>query len=204
MTCDGGRPSERADVAALAARVRAAAPGLGPVRLVCVDGPAGSGKSTLAGVLATALADDAEAPLAVALLHPDDFYEGWSGGFAPELGDRLERQVLAPLRAGLAGRWRRFDWVAGEFAEWRELPVPDVLVIEGCGSADARVAAHAVLSVYVEAPPRVRMRRGIERDGEGMHAEWVRWQVRESAHFEAQRTRQRADVVVDGTLEPVR
>jgi hypothetical protein len=43
-------------VADLAGRVRAAAPQLGGVRLVCVDGPAGSGKTTLARRLSSALA----------------------------------------------------------------------------------------------------------------------------------------------------
>src|SRR5665647_2299920 len=41
-------------VHALAGLVRAAEPGLGGVRLVCVDGPAGSGKTTLAAAIAAA------------------------------------------------------------------------------------------------------------------------------------------------------
>ena len=32
-----------------------------------------------------------------------------------------------------------------------------------------------------------------------MREEWVHWQVREAAHFASERTRERADVVVDGT-----
>lgn len=194
MSCDGGRPSEPARLGALAARVRDAQPGLGSVRLVCVDGPAGSGKTTLAERIATLLrADGAE----VAVLHLDDLYEGWSG-----LGGawhRIEDQVLAPLGHGVPGRWQRYDWEAGAFAEWRDLPVPDVLVLEGCGSCPAAVDDRVALRVFVEAPPRLRLRRGIERDGEALRAEWIRWQVQEAAQFEAERTRERADVVVDGT-----
>lgn len=191
MTCDGGRPAEPADVQDLARRVRAAPARLGPVRLVCVDGPAGSGKTTLAAALADRLGPGA------VVLHLDDLYEGWSG--LDGVWDRLEAQVLEPLGRAAPARWQRYDWVAGAFAEWHDLPVPRYLVLEGCGSAPLAVGRRASLTVFVEAPPRVRLRRGLDRDGEAMREEWVRWQVSEAAHFAAQRTRERADVVVDGT-----
>ncbi len=38
----------------------------------------------------------------------------------------------APARA--AGRYQRYDWPTGAFADWVDVPVPDVLVLEGCGS----------------------------------------------------------------------
>ena len=53
--------------------------------------------------------------------------------------------------------------------------------------------------MWVEAPHGVRMRRGIERDGEAFAPHWDRWAVTEAAHFAEHRTRERADVVVDGT-----
>lgn len=196
MTCDGARPAEPAHLDALATAVLAAAPGLGQVRLVCVDGPAGSGKSTLAAALADRLAADVGS---VVVLHLDDLYEGWSG--LGGVWDRVEDQVLGPLGRGEPGRWQRYDWVAGAFAEWHDLPVPAVLVLEGCGSAPRAVDGRAALTVFVEAPPRLRLRRGLERDGEALRPQWVDWQVHEAAHFATERTRERADVVVDGTAE---
>jgi uridine kinase len=195
MSCDGGRPAVPADVPGLVRRALEAPPTLGPVRLVCVDGPAGSGKTTLAARLAEALGPGA------VVVHLDDLYEGWSG--LDGVWDRVEDEVLGPLGRGEPGCWRRYDWVAGAFAEWHDLPVPGVLVLEGCGSAPLAVDGRAVLRLFVEAPPRLRLRRGLDRDGEAMREEWVRWQVHEEAHFAAQRTRARADVVVDGTA-PVR
>lgn len=194
MTCEGARASTAVSVAELAGRVASAAPVLGPVRLVCVDGPAGSGKTTLADRLADGLRDEG---LAVSVVHLDDLYEGWSG--LGGVWDRVETQVLGPLGRGAPGRWQRYDWIEGRFAEWHDLPVPDVLVLEGCGSAPRAVDGRAVLSLYVEAPPRVRLRRGLDRDGEAMRPEWLRWQVLEAAQFATERTRERADVVVDGT-----
>lgn len=180
-------------VGALADRVLAAVPRLGPVRLVCVDGPAGSGKTTLAAALAERL--DAFGSR-VAVLHMDDLYEGWSGleGAWP----RVEEQVLGPLAAGRPGRWRRYDWVAGRFAEWHDLPVPDVLVLEGCGSAPRAVDDRVALRVWVEVPATLRLRRGLERDGEHVREHWLAWAEAEHAHFAAERTRERSDVVVDG------
>lgn len=179
----------------LAGRVSRADPLLGPVRLVCVDGPAGSGKTTLADALARALRGAGSG--AVAVIHLDDLYEGWSG--LGGVWDRVEAQLLGPLGRGEPARWQRYDWVEGRFAEWHDLPVPDVLVLEGCGSAPRDVDGRAVLRLFVEAPPRLRLRRGLDRDGEAMRAEWVRWQVLEAAHFATEQTRERADVVVDGT-----
>ena len=178
-------------VSALADLVRARPPRLGPVRLVCVDGPAGSGKTTLAELLAGALG--------AVVLHLDDLYEGWSG--LDGVFDRLDEQVLTPLAAGRPGRYQRYDWEAGRFAEWRDVPVPEFLVVEGCGSAPLALGDRAVLLAWVEAPESTRLLRGLARDGEHMRAEWLRWQRLEEVHFARERTRDRAEVVVDGLTE---
>lgn len=182
-------------VAELAARVLATPPRLGAVRLVCIDGPAGSGKSTLAGLLATQFD-------AVVLLHLDDLYEGWSG--LSGVWERVEAQVLAPLRRGQPGRYLRYDWVRGSFAEWHDVPPCDVLVLEGCGSAPRAVDDDAVLRVWVEAPAGVRLARGLARDGEALRERWLEWMAAEAAHFAVEATRERADVRVSGDPAPGR
>jgi len=179
-------------IAGLVARVRSGAPRLGPVRLVCIDGPAGSGKTTLAARLAVEL----DAPT----VHLDDLYEGWSG--LDSLWPRLEDQVLRPLAVGLPARWQRYDWSLASFAEWHDLPVPPVLVLEGSGSAPRALGGRASLVVFVEAPWAIRLERGLARDGVELTEEWHRWQARESRHFVEEHTRARADVVIDG-CEPV-
>jgi uridine kinase len=175
-------------VADLADRVRRAAPRLGGTRLVVVDGPAGSGKTTLAGRLATSL----DAPV----VHADDLLAGW--GDLEGWWARLDEQVLGPLATGRAGRYRRYDWDAGEFAEWHDVPAGDHLVVEGCGAARRAADDVAVLRVWVEAPDDVRLVRGLDRDGAAMRPQWLAWMRAERTHFAAEATRERADVVLDG------
>ena len=78
------------------------------------------------------------------------------------------------------------------------MPVTDHLVVEGCGAARRAADPVAVLRVWVEAPSDVRLARGLARDGEAMRAEWLTWMRAEDAHFAAEATRERADVLVDG------
>ena len=178
-------------LAVLVARARAAAPRLGGVRLVCVDGPAGSGKTTLAAALGEALG--------ATVLHLDDLYEGWDG-LDHGLVDRLEEQVLAPLADGRPARYQRYDWEAAAFAEWVDVPLPETLVLEGCGSAARPIARRAGLVVFVEVPADLRLERGLARDGVAMRDHWLRWMGLEAVHHAAERTRERADVVVDGRV----
>lgn len=165
------------------------------MRLVCLDGPAGSGKSTLAAALAERLTSYRGARTAV--VHMDDLYEGWSG--LAGVWSRVEDQVLGPLAAGEPARYRRYDWLAGCFAEWVEVAVPDVLLLEGCGSAPRAVDDRAVLQVFVEAPEEVRLARGLARDGVAERDHWLAWMAEEQGAFAHESTRERADVVVDGT-----
>jgi uridine kinase len=177
------------EIAALARQVRAAPPRCGPTRLVCIDGPSGSGKTTLAARLAAALGHPP-------VLHMDDLYPGWDG-LAASI-PLLYEQVVAPLAAGRAAAYRRFDWHRGEFAERHHLGTPELLVVEGAGCGARVVAERAVLLVWIEAPRAERFRRGIARDGETYRPHWERWARQEAALFAAEGTAGRADVRVDG------
>lgn len=179
--------------AAVAEHVARAPARLGRVRLVCVDGPAGSGKTTLADELRGALVARGVEP---AVVHLDDLYEGWHG-LEGSLWPRLAAQVLEPLRHGRPGRLQRYDWTAGRFGGWQDVPVPDVLVVEGCGAAQREADAVASLRVWVEAPPDVRLARWVARDGAADAAHHAAWRADERVHFARERTRERADLHVD-------
>jgi uridine kinase len=180
----------------------AAPPTLGAGRLVCVDGPAGSGKTTLAAALDRQLRDALRSPGSpadrahVRQVHMDNLYDGWAGletGMAT-----LAQDVVGPLRHGGTGRYRRYDWHRGGFAEERLVPPVEVLLVEGVGAAPAAVADAVTVLVWLETPPEVRSERWLARDGEQMREHWTAWRSQEDAVLTRERTRARADLVVDG------
>jgi uridine kinase len=163
----------------------------GPARVIAVDGPGGAGKSTFAARLSRAFGDGAVVPL----VHTDDF-ASWDDQFG--WGPLLRARVIEPLLSGETGRYQRYDWVDKRFAEWHDVPVADVLIIEGVGAAQRLFADAVAMTVWVETPPDVRLARGIARDGEELREFWQQWIVGEWAHFAADDTFARADLVVIG------
>jgi len=174
------RPAAARVLALLDARTTT--PGL-PV--VCIDGPAGAGKTTLAGEIADARD--------LAVLHLDDLYPGWDGldHFEP-----LARAVLDDLAAGREASYPRYDWYAGDYAEWVVVPAGRGLVLEGVGAGNAGLAAHATVLVWVEAPAEVCDARWLARDGELARVHGPAWRQAEAALFARERTRERADLVI--------
>lgn len=174
--------------AALVSRLRALKPSWGPVRIVAVDGPSAAGKTTFSAALAAAL-DGAP------VVHSDDFPVPWDGeplAWWPP----LTAHVLAPLRTGRPGRFRRYDWRRSAYAEEVTVPVAPVLVIEGVGAA--RQESPAAFRIWVEAPRAVRRRRAAGR-GDDLAA-WDHWAETEAKLFTADRTRERADLAINGNF----
>ena len=167
------------------------APTLGQTRLICVDGPSGAGKTTLAAAVERLARAHHQS---VTTIHMDDLYAGWEG--LPAVGEQLDR-LLLPLAEGQPGRYRRYDWHLGGFAEQVTVPPPDVLILEGVGAGSAQHAARIGVLVWVDAPTPVRMARGLTRDGEVFAPYWDSWARAEAVHFAIQATKQRADVWID-------
>jgi uridine kinase len=163
---------------------------LGDGRLVCLDGPAGSGKTTLAAEVARLVAG-------AHVVHMDDLYAGWSG-IDHAVTEQLD-SILLPLAEGRPGRFRRFDWIADEFAEEHLVEPCPLLVLEGVGSGTRAHAGLCTVLVWVDAPRDLRMTRGIERDGEAFRVQWEAWAESEQVVFAREGTQARADVRVDGT-----
>ncbi|MET8121772.1 hypothetical protein [Micromonospora sp. NPDC005189] len=206
MTLEGGRPSTaEEDVGApvavveaytgLARRVLAGPARLGRTRLVAVDGPSGAGKSRFAARLGDALATlpGGRPPV----VHTDDLLDGWDDQLT--FWPRLDEEVLAPLREGKPGAYRRYSWVRRCFLP-RPVPVPvaPVLILEGVSAARAVVRPELTLAVFVTAPASLRLARAVARDGSEILPELRRWHAGERAHFAADDTAARADLVVDG------
>src|SRR6478736_717644 len=154
------RPPREDHVAAVVSLALVAEPRCGDVVVIALDGPSGAGKTTLARGVELAL----EPTAPVAVVHMDHLYPGWDGlAEAPEL---LATQVLEPLARGERAAYRLWSWVRDEWAGTREVPPCRYLVVDGCGSSVGPARAYAAVTVFVDADPALRMRRGLERDGE--------------------------------------
>jgi uridine kinase len=180
----------------LAAAVIRAPARLGTVRVVAVDGPTGAGKTTFAARLAGALST---AGVRVSVVHTDDLLDGWDDQFT--FWPRLEEGVLAPLRQGRPGRHPVYDWARGRFDATREVPVPDVLIVEGSTTTRPEARAELSLSVFVSATAELRMDRVVTRDGAAVRGPLRRWMDAEAAYFLAHGSHDRVDVLVDGAPE---
>jgi uridine kinase len=167
---------------------RSRPPTLGDGRLVCVDGPAGSGKTTLADAVL-------RREPAAAVVHMDELFEGWDG--LPTVDAQLTT-LLYPLAEGRPGTYRRWDWHTSRWADLVEVAPAPLLVLEGVGSGSLVAEPFTTVLVWVEAPHDLRMRRGIERDGEAFAPYWERWAAAEAEHYARHRTRERAHLVLDG------
>ncbi len=179
--------------AALARHVGELPPRLGPVRLVAVDGPSGAGKTRFA----LALAKELDAPV----VHTDDLLDGWDDQFT--FWQRLEDQVLGPLRRGQPATYRRYQWHRGAFGGDPVLVEPaPVVVLEGVSSARRVIRPELSLAVFVQAPSDLRLARALARDGDdslAYRAYLERWRAAEDRHFAEDATAACADLTVDGT-----
>ncbi len=179
--------------AALAAHVRSLPPRLGPVRLVAVDGPSGAGKTRFA----LGLAKELDAPV----VHTDDLLDGWDDQFT--FWERLEDQVLRPLRRAEPGVYRRYQWHRKEFGGEPVVVEPaPVVVLEGVSAARRAIRPELSLAVFVWAPADLRLARALARDGDdslAYRAYLERWRAAEDRHFESDRTAASADLTIDGT-----
>jgi hypothetical protein len=187
----------RIGAAGLAARLAAWSPGTPRPAVVALDGPSGAGKTTLADLVVTALRDLGQVAVAV---HLDDLYPGWDGLEA--VVPLLVRHVLAPLSGPGPLVVPTWDWrhdVPGPSRTLTALgpPRPDVVLVEGAGGGARACVPYLAGLQWVEAPEDLRRARALARDGDVYGPHWGRWAAQEDRHFAAERTRDRADLVLE-------
>jgi uridine kinase len=169
-------------------------------RLVAIDGRGGSGKSTLAHRLA-------EGWHKAFVIEMDDFYRpSTERAFAPAVHggnydrERLVKGVLEPLASGRPGRYQRYDWEKDRLAEWHDVPADAIVLIDGVYSTSEMLRDYFDYKIWVESPYDVRLKRGLERDGEAMRSEWVdHWMPAEDRYVAAERPDEHANLVFDGS-----
>ena len=173
--------------------------------MIGIDGRGGSGKSTFARAVAEAVAD-------VTVVDFDDFYRpSVERSHGRETGDRelggdfdwrrLRKEVLKPLAVDQPARYRRYDWNLDRLRDDVHVVDPGgVVVVEGSYSTRPELRDFYDVTVWVDAPQPIRLRRGVERDGEDARDRWLNeWMPEEDRYIAAVQPAAHADVIIDGS-----
>jgi hypothetical protein len=164
--------------------------------VLAVDGRSNGGKTTLAARIGAAVPGSA-------VVHTDDIAWAHSRfGWA----DLLIDGILVPVRQGRAVSYRPPRWAEHGRDGAIEVPADcPLLVIEGDGAGRQEVAGLIDALIWVQSDDREAERRVLTRIGKpneaptlGHHREWMTEEIPFNA---AQRTWERADIIVCGTPE---
>lgn len=159
-----------------------------PTAWLGIDGKGATGKTTLAAQICAAV------PGSV-VVHVDDFARPDLRGWERE---RFVAQVCQPLLAGRPARYQRWDFAANRGAEWHQVPVGILVVVEGVSATDASLGVAWDLTVWLEASRETRLRRAARRDGPEQLERWLTdWMPSEDDYEAAQHPQQRVDLIVD-------
>jgi uridine kinase len=159
--------------------------------VIAIDGPAGSGKSTLASEIASGFAGTYD----IEVIHLDELYNGWHEALSDELFQRIS-QLIAAQRASLATDLAIYDWAAKSFSGSREIKAVQLLIIEGVGSSNLLLQNDLTTSIWLDIEQSIGLARVLERDGEQIREEMVKWQKMESEYFARDLTRERAEFIL--------
>lgn len=152
--------------------------------LLAIEGGAGSGKSTLAALLADLYGG--------AVFHADDFFlrpeQRTEARFSQPGGnldrERLEAELLSPLRWGEAGTYRPFDCHTMALSAPRAFVPARLNIVEGSYSFHPTLASYYDLSVFLEVSAGTQRRRILERNGPTWGQRFFdRWIPLENVYF---------------------
>jgi hypothetical protein len=185
-------------VANLTRRVPGRFGGGGRAVVLAVDGRSSSGKTTLAARIR-------ETVTGSVVVHTDDI-AWWHSRFG--WADLLVGGILVPARQGQAVAFRPPRWA--ERGREGSIKVPagcPLLIIEGVGAGRSEASHLIDALVWVQSDERDTERRNLARVGQPGESPTVwhhrEWMAEEVPFIAAQRTWERADLVVSGTPEIV-
>lgn len=172
----------------------------GRCAFVAIDGPCASGKTVFAASLHERFGGN--------VLHMDDFFlrpeQRTPERFAEPGGnvdrERFEAEVLKPLAAGKAVRYRPWDCHTGDFATSRSVEPAALTVVEGSYSMHPALRGYYDLTMCLIVDPSERLRRLEARNPRMLQRFIDEWIPLENRYFESTNTRGSADLLVDTAL----
>ena len=172
----------------------------GRCAFVAIDGPCASGKTVFAASLHERFGGN--------VLHMDDFFlrpeQRTPERFAEPGGnvdrERFEAEVLKPLAAGKAVRYRPWDCHTGDFATSRSVEPAALTVVEGSYSMHPALRGYYDLTMCLIVDPSERLRRLEARNPRMLQRFINEWIPLENRYFESTNTQGSADLLVDTAL----
>lgn len=172
----------------------------GRCAFVAIDGPCASGKTVFAASLHERFGGN--------VLHMDDFFlrpeQRTPERFVEPGGnvdrERFEAEVLKPLAAGKAVRYRPWDCHTGDFATSRSVEPAALTVVEGSYSMHPALRGYYDLTMCLIVDPSERLRRLEARNPRMLQRFIDEWIPLENRYFESTNTQGSADLLVDTAL----
>lgn len=172
----------------------------GRCAFVAIDGPCASGKTVFAASLHERFGGN--------VLHMDDFFlrpeQRTPERFAEPGGnvdrERFEAEVLKPLAAGKAVRYRPWDCHTGDLATSRSVEPAALTVVEGSYSMHPALRGYYDLTMCLIVDPSERLRRLEARNPRMLQRFIDEWIPLENRYFESTNTQGSADLLVDTAL----
>lgn len=172
----------------------------GRCAFVAIDGPCAFGKTVFAASLHERFGGN--------VLHMDDFFlrpeQRTPERFAEPGGnvdrERFEAEVLKPLAAGKAVRYRPWDCHTGDFATSRSVEPAALTVVEGSYSMHPALRGYYDLTMCLIVDPSERLRRLEARNPRMLQRFIDEWIPLENRYFESTNTQGSADLLVDTAL----
>lgn len=166
--------------------------------IVAIDGCCASGKTTLAKRLGEAYG--------ARVLHMDDFFlrpeQRTPERYAEPGGnvdyERFAEEVLAPLRAGRAYCYRRYDCGTQRLLEGEWIEPGRLTIIEGSYSLHPALEGSYDLKVLLHIDAQRQSERILARNGEAMHVRFMEtWIPMEELYFEKTDIERRCDIRIE-------
>lgn len=169
--------------------------------IVAIDGCGGAGKSTLAEYIGSKYG-------CAQIIHMDDFYKPTSKRAPGRMCDkevaadydikRLKQNVFDPIISGKEAKYQRYDWVLDDLSEWHAIQPKGLIIIEGIYSMSDELYSKYDIKIFVECNKKLRLKRGLERDGENSLGFWEQWMSGEEKYLHEQKPQDSADFIISG------
>lgn len=161
------------------------------VKIFAIDGVAGSGKTTLANRLRSDISN-------CQVINMDDLYDGWHEPFSDKLTLSIIDQILDPAINNSPIEFAKFNWELSKFDQIVKLSPANTLILEGVGSAQKKFRPYFTKIIWLDIDPQIGLQRVLNRDGEKVKDQMLKFLEDQSKHFALELTRNFADYIISG------